>query len=118
MNIKRNNMETHERKPYYILRMNSSNLVLHEGIGREVYPHYGNTIQLYLTDEEVQKYDGKKVNKVLEQYSKIIKKRYMYMPVELILYAICEVLYEEPDKQLKLQELSEYNLSLWEDNND
>ena len=97
MNIKRNNMETHERKPYYILRMNSSNLVLHEGIGREVYPHYGNTIQLYLTDEEVQKYDGKKVNKVLERYSKIIKKRYMYMPVELILYAICEVLYEEPE---------------------
>lgn len=25
---------------------------------------------------------------------------------------------EELDKQLKLQELSEYNLSLWEDNND
>ena len=84
-----------ERKPYYFLRMKTSNLVLHEGIAREVNPHYG--IQLYLTDEEVWKYDGIKVYKVLEPYKEIMKKRYMYMPVELILYAICEVLYEEPE---------------------
>lgn len=82
-----------ERKPYYVLGLKTSNLVLHEGIGREVYPHSGNAIQLYLTDEEVQKYDGKKVCKVLKQYSKIMKKRYMYIPTELILYAISEVLY-------------------------
>ena len=82
-----------ERKPYYVLRMKTSNFILHEGKARDVYPHSGNGIQLYLTDEEVQKYDSKKVYKVLEQYNEITKKRYMYMPVELILYAIGEVLY-------------------------
>lgn len=82
-----------ERKPYYVLRLKTSNLVLHEGIGREIYPN-GNAIQLWLTDEEVQKYDGKNVCKVLEPYREIMKKRYMYMPAELILYAICEVLYD------------------------
>lgn len=82
-----------ERKPYYVLRLKTSNLVLHEGIGREVYQHSGNTVQLYLTDEEVRKYDGIKVCKVLEPYSEIMKKRYMYIPVELLLYGICEVLY-------------------------
>lgn len=87
-----------ERKPYYVLRLKTSNLVLHEGIGREIYSN-GNAIQLWLTDEEVQKYDGNKVCKVLEPYSEIMKKRYMYMPAELILYAICEVLYEEPENQ-------------------
>lgn len=86
-------METHERKPYYVLRMKTSNLVLHEGIGREVYPNGGNALQLYLTDEEVRKYDGNKVYEILEPYSEIMKKRYMYIPVELIIYAICEVLY-------------------------
>ena len=83
-----------ERKPYYVLRLKTSNLVLHEGIAREVYPH-GYAIQLYLTDNEAQKYDGNKVCKVLKPYREIMKKRYMYMPPELILYAICEVLYEE-----------------------
>lgn len=86
-----------ERKPYYVLRMKTSNLILHEGIGRKVYSHNGSAIQLYLTDKEVRKYDGNKVCKVLEPYSEIMKKRYMYTPVELILYAICEVLYEEPE---------------------
>jgi len=88
-----------QRKPYYVLRMKTSNLILHEGIGREVYPVSGNAIQLYLTDEEVRKYDGNKVCKVLEPYREIMKKRYMFMPAELILYAICEVLYEEPENQ-------------------
>lgn len=90
-----------ERKPYYVLRLKTSNLVLHEGIVRDVYPNNGNGIQLYLTDEEVQKYDGKKICKILEPYREIVKKRYMYMPTELILYAICEVLYEgkEESKQ-------------------
>lgn len=83
-----------ERKPYYVLRMKTSNFILHEGIAREVYPHSGNGIQLYLTDDEVYKYDDHKVGKVLEPYYEITRKRFMYMPSELILYAICEVLYE------------------------
>ena len=74
--------------------MISSNFILREGIAREVYPHSGNGIQLYLTDEEVQKYNNKRVIEILKPYYEIIKKRYMYMPSELILYAICEVLYE------------------------
>lgn len=57
-----------ERKPYYVLRMKTSNLVLHEGIGREVYPNSGNAIQLYLTDEEVRKYDGNKAYEILEPF--------------------------------------------------
>lgn len=83
-----------ERKPYYVLRMKTSNFILHEGIAREVYPHSGSGIQLYLTDDEVYKYDGHKVSKVLEPYYEIMRKRFMYMSSELILYAICEVLYE------------------------
>lgn len=81
-----------ERKPYYDLRMKNSNLDLHEGSAR-IYYHGGNAIQLYLTDEEVQKYDGNKVCKVIEPYHEIIKKRTMHISTELILYAICEVLY-------------------------
>lgn len=82
-----------ERKPYYVLRLKTSNLKLHEGIGREIYPLSGNAIQLYLTDEEVQKYDGNKVGEILKPYNDIMKKRYMYMSPELIFYAIEEVIY-------------------------
>lgn len=81
-----------ERKPYYVLSMKTSNLKLHEGVAREVYSH-GNEIQLYLTDDEVKKYDGHKVGKVLEPYYEIMRKRFMYIPRELILYAIEEVIY-------------------------
>lgn len=81
------------RKPYYIRRMFSSNFTLHEGLGREVYPHSGHAIQLYLSDEEVQKYSSEEIKKILKPYNEVTSKRYMYMPVELILYAICEVLY-------------------------
>ena len=83
-----------ERKPYYVLRPNTSKFTLHEGIAREVYPHSGNGIQLYLSDEEAEKYDNCKVSNLLEPYSEIIKKRYMYTPVELIYWAIEKVLYE------------------------
>lgn len=82
-----------ERKPYYILRPVSSNFILHEGIAREVYPNSGNGIQLYLTDEEVQKYDSEAIKEIIRPYAEITMKRYMYIPVELILYAISEVLY-------------------------
>lgn len=83
-----------ERKPYYVLRPFCSKFKLHEGIGREVYPHNGNTIQLYLTDEEVQKYNQEAITEILRPYMEVTLKRYMYMPVELIIYAICEVLYD------------------------
>lgn len=82
-----------ERKPYYILRIFCSNFILHEGIARDVYPHSGNGIQLYLTESEAQKYDNERVIEILKPYYEIIKKRYMYIPSELILYAISEVLY-------------------------
>ena len=82
-----------ERKPYYVLRMKTSNLKLHEGVAREVYSHIGSAIQLYLTDEEVQKYDCNKACEILKPYREIMKKRYMYMPPELILYAKEEVIY-------------------------
>lgn len=81
-----------ERKPYYILRLKNNSL-LHAGNARDVYPNSGNGIRLYLTDEEVQKYDNKKVIEVLKPYYEIMNKRDMYIPTELILYAICEVLY-------------------------
>jgi hypothetical protein len=82
-----------ERKPYYVLRLRTLNLVLHEGIAREVYPHSGGQIQLYLTDEEVQKYNSEAINEILRPYVEIIMKRYMYIPVELILYAISAVIF-------------------------
>ena len=90
-NYLRNNME---RKPYYVLRPYNSGFKLHEGVGRKVYPHSGNAIQLYLTDEEEQKYNSEAVQKSLKPYMEVTLKRYMYMPVELIIYAICEVLYD------------------------
>lgn len=91
-------MET-RRKPYYVLRYKTSNLVLHEGIGIEVYPNSGKPIQLYLTDEEVQKFDGKKIGKELEPYNEVMKNRALQLPAGLILYAICEVLYEGKEER-------------------
>ena len=90
-------MET-QRKPYYVLRPYNSYSKLREGIGREVYPHNGNAIQLYLTDEEVQKYDPEAVRQILRPYEQITSKRCLYIPAELILYAICEVLYESKEE--------------------
>lgn len=81
-----------ERKPYYILRMKKSSFILREGKVGEVCPNSAR-IQLYLTDEEVQKYDNKRVIEVLKPYFEIVKKRSMYIPPELLFYAICEVLY-------------------------
>ena len=87
-----------ERKPYYVLRLESSSFILHEGIAREVYhPNGGYGIQLYLTDDEAERYDSRKVDKLLEPYFEIMKKRYMYMPAELILYAIEKVLFEDEE---------------------
>lgn len=83
-----------ERKPYYVLRLKTSKFIMHEGIAREVYPHAGYGIQLYLTDDEAERYDSRKVGKLLEPYFEITKKRCMCMPAELILYAIEKVLYE------------------------
>lgn len=82
------------RKPYYILRPSGSSFILHEGIGRDKYPHSGNAIQLYLTDEEVQKYNSETIKEIIRPYAEITMKRYMYIPSELIFYAICEVLYD------------------------
>ena len=88
----RSNME---RKPYYILRIFCSNFILHEGILREIYPNHGHGggMQLYLTDEEVHKYNHEAICEVLRPYADITVKRCHYMPAELILYAISEVLY-------------------------
>lgn len=85
-----------ERKPYYVLRQSGSNLKLHKGILREIYPNngHGGGIQIYLTDEEVQKYNHEAVMKIIRPYAEITMKRYMYIPTELVLYAICEVLYD------------------------
>ena len=82
-----------KRKPYYVLRPYNSNFILHEGNGREAYPHSGNAIQLYLNDEEVQKYNHEAICEILKPYADITVKRFLYMPPELIFYAICEVLY-------------------------
>ena len=91
-------METQQRKPYYVIRVRYSCLKLREGIGREVYPHSGKAIQLYLTDEEVQKYDPEAVRQILKPYAEITFKRLIDMPAELILYAISEVLYESKEE--------------------
>ena len=92
-------METQQRKPYYVIRYKDSFSKLREGIGREVYPHSGNATQLYLTDEEVQKYDPEAVRQILKPYAEITLKRYLYLPAELILYAISEVLYENTKEE-------------------
>lgn len=94
-------MET-QRKPYYIIRVCNSCSKLREGIGIEAYPHSGKAIQLYLTDEEVQRYNKEAVKEILSPYAEITLKRCLNMPAELILYAISEVLYgntkEESDE--------------------
>ena len=86
-------MET-QRKPYFISRIaKGQSYKLHEGfplIGRQ---SGGTALQLYLTDTEVQKYDNNKVQKILKPYIEIMNKRYMYVPSELVFYAISEVLY-------------------------
>ena len=85
-------MET-QRKPYFISRIaKRQSFKLHDGFsikGRSG----GTVLQLYLTDEEVQKYDNNKVRKILKPYIEIMNKRYMYIPSELVFYAVSEVLY-------------------------
>lgn len=88
-------METQQqqRKPYFISRIaKRHSFKLHEGFALK-YRSGGTVFQLYLTDEEVQKYDNNKVRKILRPYIEITKKRYMYVPSELVFYAISEVLY-------------------------
>lgn len=83
-----------ERKPYYISRISTSSFDLNEGTPFTYRTGGGTTIQLYLTDEEVQKYNSEKVKEILNPYIEVTKKRYMYLPAEVILYAIKEVLYD------------------------
>lgn len=87
-------MET-QRKPYFISRIaKGQSFKIHEGIAlTRISGSSGTTLQLYLTDEEVQKYDNKKVCNILKPYIEITNKRYMYIPSELIFYAVSEVLY-------------------------
>ena len=91
-------MET-QRKPYYVIRVCNSCSKLREGIGREAYPHSGKAIQLYLTDEEVQKYNQEAAKEILRPYAEITLKRCLNIPPELILYAISEVLYENTKEE-------------------
>ena len=72
----------------------TSKFILHEGIAREVYYHSGNGIQLYMTDEERDRYDAERIRNILEPYARVLEKRYLCIPTELILYAIEKVLYE------------------------
>lgn len=90
LNYLRNNME---RKPYYITRLHNSLFALKEGTPFSYRTGGGTSIQLYLTDEEVQKWNTKKMREMAKPYEKILDKRTMYIPVELQLYIICEVLY-------------------------
>ena len=85
-------MET-QRKPYFISRIaKGQSFKIHEGFPLSNRPG-GTALQLYLTDEEVQKYDNKKVCNILKPYNEIMIKRYMYIPSELVFYAVSEALY-------------------------
>lgn len=88
-----------ERKPYYVLRLKTNKFNLHEGIARKVYPNSGNGIQLYLTDEERDRFDAERIRNILKPYVCVLEKRYMYIPTELILYAIEKVLYYERERE-------------------
>ena len=83
-----------EKKPYYISRISTSSFALNEGTSYTYRTGGGTYIQLYLTDEEVQKYNSEKVKEILKPYIEVTMKRYMYLPAEVILYAIKEVLYD------------------------
>ena len=86
-------MET-QRKPYFISRIaKGQSFKIHEGFSLSNGRAGGTVLQLYLTDEEVQKYDNKKVCNILKPYIEIMNNRYMYIPSELVFYAIGEVLY-------------------------
>ena len=86
-------MET-QRKPYFISRIaKRQSFKIHEGFSLSNGHCGGTVLQLYLTDEEVQKYDNKKVCNILKPYIEITNKRYMYIPSELIFYAVSEALY-------------------------
>lgn len=82
-----------QRNPYYILRARESCWLLRRVIGREIYPHSGNAIQLYLSDEEAQNYNPDKTRELLRPYLNIVMKRTLYLPRELLLYAIEQNIY-------------------------
>ena len=79
-----------ERKPYYVLRLIRSYFILREGVPNNSYG-----IQLYLTDEERDRFDAERIRNILKPYACVLQKRYMYIPPELILYAIEKVLYDD-----------------------
>lgn len=77
-----------QRNPYYILKARCSYWLLRRGIVREIYPHGSVAIQLYLSDEEAQKYNPDRIRELLSPYLNIVRKRSLYLPRELLLYAI------------------------------
>lgn len=86
-----------ERKPYHIISY-GGNMILKKGIDMRTRNHGAkpgghDSIELLLSDEEASRYDRNKVLNILEPYLNIMKKRWMYIPRELMLYAIEEVIY-------------------------
>ena len=52
-------------------------------------------MEIQLTDEEASKYDRNKILNILKKYIEITKKRSMYAPKELLLYAIEQCIFED-----------------------
>lgn len=77
-----------QRNPYYIIRALGYYWLLRRGIVKEIYPHDGLAIQLYLSDEEAQKYNPDRIRELLSPYFNIVRKGVLYLPRELLLYAI------------------------------
>ena len=55
-------------------------------------------MEIQLTDEEASKYDRNKILNILKKYIEITKKRSMYAPKELLLYAIEQCIFGEENE--------------------
>ncbi len=73
------------RKVYHLYPY-INNYILKEG--KKNNRHGLAYMEIQLTDEEASRYDRNKIMLILKKYTEIIKNRSMYMPKELLLYAI------------------------------
>ena len=82
------------RKDYHLYAY-INNYTLKEGKKDRNKTGNGAYMEIQLTDEEASKYDRNKILNILKKYIEITKKRSMYMPRELLLYAIEQCIFGE-----------------------
>ena len=86
-----------DRKDYHLYTY-INNYILKEGKMDSRLHHGPKYMEIQLTDEEASKYDRNKILNILKKYIEITKKRSMFTPKELLLYAIEQCIFGEENE--------------------